>query len=79
MSELVIERIETTILDIPLIRPHKFSLLSIDTQAVLLVRVHTRDGIVGIGDGVVRQDDPRRLVREGGSGDGPLGCRRACA
>ncbi len=53
MSELVIERIETTILDIPLIRPHKFSLLSIDTQAVLLVRVHTCDGIIGVGEGVV--------------------------
>lgn len=45
--------VQTCILDIPLIRPHKFSVLSVDTQATLLVRLTTEDGIVGIGEGVV--------------------------
>lgn len=53
MGPLIIEAIETTILDIPLRRPHRFSVLSIDTQSTLLVRLITRDGIVGIGEGVV--------------------------
>jgi muconate cycloisomerase len=52
-SSLVIKSIETTLLDIPLIRPHKFSVLTIDTQTTMLVRVLTEDGIVGIGEGVV--------------------------
>ncbi|UNB54553.1 muconate/chloromuconate family cycloisomerase [Mycolicibacterium sp. YH-1] len=48
-----IVRVETSLLDIPLKRPHRFSVLTIDTQAVLLVRILTSDGIVGIGEGVV--------------------------
>jgi muconate cycloisomerase len=50
---LLIESIETTLLDIPLVRPHRFSVLSITSQTTLLVRVRTRDGVVGIGEGVV--------------------------
>ncbi|WP_213571047.1 muconate/chloromuconate family cycloisomerase [Rhodococcus sp. USK13] len=50
---MIVDSIETTILDIPLRRPHKFSILTIDSQALLLVRVTTRDGIVGVGEGVV--------------------------
>jgi muconate cycloisomerase len=53
MSEAIISAIETTILDVPLLRPHRFSTLTIDSQSLLLVRVETRDGVVGIGEGVV--------------------------
>ena len=50
---LQIESIRSTILDIPLIRPHKFSVTSIDRQSVVLVRVRTEDGTEGVGEGVV--------------------------
>lgn len=48
-----IERIDTTILDVPLRRPHQFSVTTIDRQPILLVQVATSDTAVGIGEGVV--------------------------
>ncbi len=45
--------IETQLLEIPLVRPHRFSVLTIRTQGILLVRVRTADGTEGIGEGVV--------------------------
>ncbi|ROZ42803.1 chloromuconate cycloisomerase [Rhodococcus sp. WS3] len=53
MSAMIISSIETAILDVPLRRPHKFSILTINSQSLLLVRVTTTDGIMGIGEGVV--------------------------
>jgi muconate cycloisomerase len=53
MRDAIILAIDTTILDVPLRRPHRFSTLTIDSQSLLLVRVETRDGVVGIGEGVV--------------------------
>jgi muconate cycloisomerase len=50
---LRITAVETRLLDIPLIRPHKFSVATMHTQGVLLVRVVTEDGIDGWGEGVV--------------------------
>jgi muconate cycloisomerase len=52
-APLRIESIRTDILDIPLIRPHRFSVTSIEKQSILLVRVRTSDGSEGIGEGVV--------------------------
>lgn len=52
-GSLLVSGIETTLLDLPLVRPHRFSVLSIETQAVLLVRVRTAGGITGIGEGGV--------------------------
>lgn len=52
-GSLLIKAVETTVLDLPLRRPHRFSVQSVDTQAVLLVRVRTDGGITGIGEGVV--------------------------
>lgn len=52
-SPLPITSVEARILDIPLIRPHKFSVAQMDTQGVLLVRLETEDGVVGWGEGVV--------------------------
>jgi len=50
---LHITEITTAILDIPLIRPHRFAVTTIDKQSVVLVRVRTADGTEGIGEGVV--------------------------
>ncbi|WP_445183276.1 muconate/chloromuconate family cycloisomerase [Pseudonocardia sp. Cha107L01] len=41
------------LLDIPLVRPHKFSVTTMHTQGVLLIELVTEDGIVGWGEGVV--------------------------
>ena len=45
--------VQTRLLDIPLVRPHKFSVTTMHTQGVLLIRLVTEDGIVGWGEGVV--------------------------
>jgi muconate cycloisomerase len=52
-DELIVERIETIILDVPLRRPHKFARITTDVQPILLVFVHTRGGVTGVGEGVV--------------------------
>ncbi|PZO70922.1 MAG: muconate cycloisomerase, partial [Sphingomonas taxi] len=44
-------RIETVIVDLPTIRPHKLSVATMDGQTLMLVRVHCSDGVVGIGEG----------------------------
>ncbi len=53
MHDLVIDRLETVIIDVPLRRPHKFARVTMDAQPVLLAFVHTRGGVVGVGEGVV--------------------------
>jgi muconate cycloisomerase len=53
VTSVVVESVATTIVDLPLRRPHQFRDTSMDAQAVLLVRVRTRDGVVGVGEGVV--------------------------
>ena len=52
-AALPVVSVQTRVLDIPLIRPHKFSVATMDTQGVLLVRLETADGTVGWGEGVV--------------------------
>lgn len=52
-AALRITSVEARILDIPLIRPHRFAVAQMDTQGVLLVRVETDGGVVGWGEGVV--------------------------
>lgn len=47
----VIERIETLLVDLPTIRPHKLSVATMDGQTLMLVKVHCSDGITGIGEG----------------------------
>ncbi|MBB1490947.1 MULTISPECIES: muconate/chloromuconate family cycloisomerase [unclassified Paracoccus (in: a-proteobacteria)] len=46
-----VERVETVIVDLPTIRPHKLSVATMTGQTLMLVRVHCSDGIVGIGEG----------------------------
>jgi muconate cycloisomerase len=50
---VLVERVQTTLVDLPLHRPHQFRDTTMDAQAVLLVRLTTRDGVVGVGEGVV--------------------------
>lgn len=53
MTRLTIESVETAIVDLPLRRPHQFSVLTIDHQSFVLVRLRTKEGIEGIGEAVV--------------------------
>jgi muconate cycloisomerase len=48
-----VETVSTTLVDLPLRRPHQFRDTTTDVQGVLLVRVTTGDGVVGVGEGVV--------------------------
>jgi muconate cycloisomerase len=48
-----VETVRTTLVDLPLHRPHRFRDSTMDAQGVVLVRVATGDGVVGVGEGVV--------------------------
>ncbi len=47
----VVERVETMLVDLPTIRPHKLSVATMTGQTLMLVKVHCSDGTVGIGEG----------------------------
>lgn len=47
----VIERIETLLVDLPTIRPHKLSVATMNGQTLMLVKVYCSDGTVGVGEG----------------------------
>jgi muconate cycloisomerase len=51
--DLTIVGVETTILDVPLVRPHKFATTSMTAQPLLLVAIRTAAGAIGYGEGVV--------------------------
>ncbi len=46
-----VERVETILVDLPTIRPHKLSVATMDGQTLMIVRVYCSDGIVGVGEG----------------------------
>ncbi len=46
-----IERVETLLLDIPTIRPHRMSVATMHAQTLMILRLWCSDGIVGIGEG----------------------------
>ena len=50
-AQVRIAAIETTILDLPTIRPHKLSMVTMSRQSMTLVRVRCSDGIDGLGEG----------------------------
>ena len=52
-DDLAIVSVDTSILDVPLVRPHRFATTTADCQPLLLVAITTRGGIVGYGEGVV--------------------------
>lgn len=47
----MIEKIETILVDVPTIRPHKLSVATMNAQTLVLVRVICSDGYVGWGEG----------------------------
>ena len=47
----VVERVETFLLDLPTIRPHRLSVATMTGQTLMLVKVHCADGVTGIGEG----------------------------
>ncbi|HEY9273794.1 muconate/chloromuconate family cycloisomerase [Achromobacter sp.] len=51
MPAAIIERIETSLVDLPTIRPHKLSVATMHGQTMMLVKLYCSDGIVGIGEG----------------------------
>jgi muconate cycloisomerase len=53
VPDLVITSIETTIVDVPLIRPHRFANVTMREQSLVVTRVRTRDGVTGNGEAVV--------------------------
>ena len=46
-----IEQVETLLVDLPTIRPHQLAMTTISRQTMMIVRIRTTDGIVGIGEG----------------------------
>lgn len=50
MVSPTIERIETSIVDLPTIRPHHLSMAVMKTQAMVIIRLLCSDGIEGIGE-----------------------------
>ncbi|MFZ2994754.1 muconate/chloromuconate family cycloisomerase [Sphingobium sp.] len=47
---VVIDRIETVIVDVPTIRPHVLAMTTMECQTLCIVRLHCADGIIGIGE-----------------------------
>jgi muconate cycloisomerase len=51
ISPPIVERVETLLVDLPTIRPHKLSVATMNGQSVMLVKVYCSDGTIGIGEG----------------------------
>ncbi|MGN6667837.1 MAG: muconate/chloromuconate family cycloisomerase [Trinickia sp.] len=51
MTSVTIERIETRLVDLPTIRPHKLSVATMYGQTLMLVKVTCSDGVIGMGEG----------------------------
>lgn len=50
MSHSLIESIQTVIVDLPTIRPHKLAMHTMQKQTLVIIRVRCADGIEGIGE-----------------------------
>ena len=46
----MIQNIETYLVDVPTIRPHRMSVATMNTQTLVLVRLRCADGITGWGE-----------------------------
>lgn len=51
VAAATVVRVETLLVDLPTIRPHKLSMTVMNGQTLMLVRVHCSDGTVGVGEG----------------------------
>lgn len=50
MSQILIEGIQTLIVDLPTIRPHKLAMHTMQKQTLVIIRVRCSDGVEGIGE-----------------------------
>lgn len=50
-SGIRVDRVETLLVDLPTIRPHKLSVATMNGQTLMLVKVTCSDGSIGIGEG----------------------------
>ncbi len=50
-AEIRIEQVETILVDLPTIRPHQLAMTTMKGQTLMIVRIRTSDGIVGVGEG----------------------------
>lgn len=48
---VLIERIDTFLVDLPTIRPHVLSMATMHRQTIVVLRIHCSDGVVGLGEG----------------------------
>ena len=46
-----IENVETILVDLPTIRPHQLSMTTMEGQTLMILRIRSSDGIVGVGEG----------------------------
>ena len=46
-----IDSVETILVDLPTIRPHKLSMTVMSGQTLMIVRIRSSDGIIGVGEG----------------------------
>ncbi len=46
-----VERVETVLVDLPTIRPHKLSVATMNGQTLMLVKILCSDGVTGVGEG----------------------------
>jgi muconate cycloisomerase len=46
-----IESVETILIDVPTIRPHRLSVATMNCQTLVLVRIRCADGVTGVGEG----------------------------
>ncbi|MFY0989801.1 muconate/chloromuconate family cycloisomerase [Halomonas sp. C05BenzN] len=51
MRDVCIEEIQTILVDLPTIRPHKLSMTTMACQTLVIVRMRHSDGIEGLGEG----------------------------
>jgi muconate cycloisomerase len=47
----MIESVETILIDVPTIRPHRLSVATMNHQTLVLVRIRCADGVSGVGEG----------------------------
>ncbi len=47
---ITIDRIETVLVDLPAIRPHKLAMTTVNVQSIVLIRLFRSDGVIGIGE-----------------------------
>ena len=50
MPHPLIERLETTIVDLPTIRPHKLAMHTMQQQTLVIIRLWCSDGVEGVGE-----------------------------